>query len=183
VETFFLICAALGGTLMVLQLLTGLVGLGGDHDADHDAGHDGADVDHDANWFVGVLSVRALIAAVTFFGLGGLAALQYGVTGPAAIGVAVGAGALALYLVASLMRLLAKLRDEGTARIERSVGRTGSVYLRVPAERAGLGKVHLMLQNRTVEYQAVTAGPELPTGAPVKVVAVLSSDTVEVEAA
>jgi hypothetical protein len=39
-----------------------------------------------------------------------------------------------------------------------------------------------MLQNRTVEYQAMTAGSELPTGAQVKIVAVVNSDTVEVEA-
>ena len=57
------------------------------------------------------------------------------------------------------------------------------MYLRIPGAKAGAGKVHLMLQNRTVEYQAVTAGAELPTGAPVKVVAVVNSDTVEVEAA
>jgi hypothetical protein len=57
------------------------------------------------------------------------------------------------------------------------------VYLRVPAAKAGTGKVHLMLQNRTVEYQAVTVGAELPTGAPIRVVGVVNSDTVEVEAA
>jgi hypothetical protein len=183
VDTFFLVCAVLGGTFMVLQLLAGLIGLGGDHDLDHDAGPGGADLDHAGNWFVGMLSIRAITAAATFFGLGGLAAREYGANDLAAFGVAVGAGVLALYLVAAVMRVLHRLKAEGTARIERSVGRTGSVYLRVPGQRAGLGKVHLMLQNRTVEYQAVTAGPELPTGSPVKVVAVLSSDTVEVESA
>ena len=40
-----------------------------------------------------------------------------------------------------------------------------------------------MLQNRTVEYQAITSGDELATGRPIKVVAVVNSDTVEVEAA
>ena len=68
------------------------------------------------------------------------------------------------------------------ARIDRAVGCTGTVYLRVPGAKGGAGKVHLALQNRTVEYQAVTAGEEIPTGKPVKVVAVVNADTVEVEA-
>ena len=82
-----------------------------------------------------------------------------------------------------MVRSCRTLSRSNCARVERSVGRTGTVYLRVPASRAGSGKIHLMLQNRTVEYQAVTPGSELPTGTPVRVVGVVNSDTVEVEAA
>jgi hypothetical protein len=81
------------------------------------------------------------------------------------------------------MRSLARLQSDGTVRIERAVGRAGTVYLRIPGGRSSAGKIHLMLQNRTVEYQAITTGTELPTGTPVKVVAVVGPDTVEVEAA
>ena len=45
------------------------------------------------------------------------------------------------------------------------------------------GKVTLRLQNRTVEYQALTPHGALPTGSPVVVTAVLGPDTVEVAAA
>lgn len=181
-ETAFLICAALGGTLVILQLTAGLVGVGGDHDLDHDTGHDHPAGDH-GNWFAGVLTVRTVTAALMFFGLGGMTALYYGAEEPAALGVALGAGAAALYAVMMIMQSLAGLKADGTARVDRAVGRTGTVYLRVPGRRAGPGKIHLMLQNRTVEYQAVTGGAELPTGTPVRVVAVVNSDTVEVEAA
>ncbi|MCI0703730.1 MAG: hypothetical protein L0241_21945 [Planctomycetia bacterium] len=187
-ETIFLICAILGGTIVVCQLAAGLLGFGGfeDADTDHDAGDTGGDVDHDdghGNMFFGLLSVRTATAALLFFGLGGMTALYYGASEMAAFGIAVGSGVLALYLVALAMRSLTKLKAEGTARIERSVGRAGTVYLRIPASKTGPGKIHLMLQNRTVEYQAITAGDELPTGTPIKVVAVINSDTVEVEAA
>lgn len=177
-ETFYLVCAGLGGTVLVLQVAAGALGHGGDHDA----GHDG-DLDHDGNGFVGALGVRTVASALTFFGLGGLTAGHYGVNGPSALGAAVGAGAAAFATVAYLVRSLARLRADGTVRIDRSVGRTGSVYLRVPGSKAGAGKVHLALQGRTVEYQAVTAGPDLPTGAAARVVAVVGADTVEVEAA
>jgi len=182
-DTFYLSCAALGGTILLLQVVAGLFGIGGDHDTDHDSGGGGHDTDHGGNWLFGALSVRTAAAALTFFGLGGLTALYYGASEPATFGVAAGAAAAAFYAVAFLMHSLAKLKHDGTVRIDRAVGRTGSVYLRVPASRAGAGKVHLSVQNRTVEFQAVTAGPELPTGVPVRVVAVVNSDTVEVEAA
>ena len=183
-ESFYLLCAGLGGTLIVLQLAANMLGFGGEHDVSHDVGHDlgHADGGH-GNWLAGALSVRAITAAITFFGLGGMTAYYYGAEDPAALAAAVAAGVAALYAVAALMGAMHRLRAEGTARIERAVGRTGSVYLRVPGSRAGLGKVHLALQNRTVEYQAVTAGSELPTGTPVKVVGVVNADTVEVVAA
>ncbi|HKB41952.1 MAG TPA: hypothetical protein VKD72_36330, partial [Gemmataceae bacterium] len=83
-EMVYLTCAIVGGTLLVCQFLLGLLGLGDHHDAAgdhdiHDAGsHDahGGHGDHDAHnsWFVGVLTFRSLVAALTFFGLAGLAA-------------------------------------------------------------------------------------------------------------
>ena len=179
-DTVFLVCAILGGTLLLCEVAAGMLGFGGDHDTDTDS-----DTDHGGghgNWFFGVLSVRTVTAAVLFFGLGGLSARSYGADDLPAFGLALGAGALALYLVAAAMKMLKGLKSEGTVRLEHAVGRPGTVYLRVPAAKGGAGKVHLALQNRTVECIAVTTGGELPTGAPVKVVAVLSADTVEVEA-
>ena len=75
-ETVFLICAILGGTLVICQVVAGLFGFGADTDADID--HDfGGDADH-GDGFLGMLSVRAITAALLFFGLGGLTALYYG---------------------------------------------------------------------------------------------------------
>jgi len=78
------------------------------------------------------------------------------------------------------MKMMYRLKADGTVRVADSVGATGTVYLRVPANRSGPGKVTLNLQNRTVELEAYTAGEELPTGTPIRVVAVLSSSSVEV---
>ena len=174
---FLLICARPGGTVLVLQLVAGLFGIGGDHDSDTETAGD-----HDGTWFF-ALSVRTAAAALTFFGLGGLTAAYYGASEPASIGVAIGAAGAAFYAVAYLIQSLTRLKADGTVRIERSLGSTGSVYLRIPASRSGMGKVHLSVQNRTVELQALTAGPELATGIPIRVIAVVNSDTVEVEAA
>jgi hypothetical protein len=183
-ETIFLVTAVVGGTLLVCQFLLGLLGVGhhdlGGHDLHVDGSHDVAhDAEH-ASWLVGVFTFRAIVAALTFFGLAGLAARGLGLPPLPSLAVALAAGAGALALVAALMRSLARLRSDGTARVERAVGQTGTVYLSIPAHRAGAGKVTVIVQNRTVEYQALTAGDELPTGARVLVTAVISPDTVEV---
>jgi hypothetical protein len=193
----YLIAFLLGGTVLLLQVLLSLVGLGGHHDAgaghDFDGGHDAAghdahpdhdghagDQEHATAWFVGLLTFRTVVAALAFFGIGGLAALEAGLDPFLSACVALAAGLGAMLLVASLMRALGQLRSDGAVRIHRAVGLTGTVYLGIPGNRAGAGKVTLNLQNRTVEYQAITQQQELPTGTKVKVVAVLGSDTVEV---
>lgn len=181
-ETIYLGCAIVGGTVLLCQFLMGLAGFGGHADADADTDGD-AELhgDADASWFIGVLTFRSVIAALTFFGLAGLTATaNFHLEPPVALACAVLSGLGALVGVSYLMKLLHRLKSDGTARIERAVGLNGTVYLTIPAGKQGAGKVTLNLQNRTVEYQAVTPTGPLPTGAAIVVTAVVGPDTVEV---
>jgi len=192
-ETFYLICAGAGGALIVCQFLAALFGLVGDHDTDthtgdadhdvHDTHHETQhDQDHASNWFLGLLTFRSVAAAVTFFGLGGMTATYYGATPVGSFTTAIVAGIGALYLVASLMKAMAKLKADGSVRMERAIGQVGRVYLTIPAKRAGQGKVTLNVQNRTVECQALSSEGELSTGTAVKVIALIGPNLVEVAA-
>ena len=81
-----------------------------------------------------------------------------------------------------MMRVLYTLQAEGTVRIDRpSARRARSTCGSRPPGRAG--KIQINLQNRTMEYLAVSGGPELPTGTKVVVVGVITPDTVEVQPA
>lgn len=188
-DTLFLAAVGLGGTLIACQFLAGLLGFGGHHDTDHAADHDHDSADDHASdhhqssstWFFGLLTFRSVSAAVAFFGLGGMTALYYELPTPAALSAAVFAGFVALNLVAGVMRAFRKLKHDGTARLINAVGTTGTVYLRVPGYKAGPGKVTVVVQNRTVECEALTAAGDIPTGAAVRVVAVLGPNAVEVE--
>lgn len=204
----FLICATLGGTILLCQFVLTLIGLAGDS-MDTDVGHDfggdfhgdaggdfhgdtggdlhggGADhataaEHHGGNWFLGVLSFRSVTAALTFFGLAGLAAESANAAMGIVLLVAAGAGLAALYGVYRLMRWLSGLSSDGTVRIHRAIGRQGTVYLRIPGHNAGSGKIQIALQNRTVELLATTGGDPLPAGARVLVVDVLTANTVAV---
>jgi hypothetical protein len=207
-ETVYMVCAAVGGTLIVCQFLLTLLGLGGHHDmgghemgghdigghdvGDHDmVGHDTAGHDSSAhhesghesqpNWFFSKLTFRTLSAAFAFFGLAGLACIRLEVAPPIlGLAIAVAAGALAIVVVGWLMQMLSRLNVDGTLRIERAIGSRGTVYLSVPGAKSGVGKVHVSLLNRTVEYKAITSQEQLPTGAKIIVVSVVSADTVEI---
>ena len=192
----FLICAVVGGTVLVCQFVLTLVGLGGDHadfahDAPHDfhvgdahaddpAGHD-AQGHHGSSWLFGVISFRTLVAAATFFGLVGYAAEQAGQRMPIQLVLAVAAGIGAMYGVHWIVRSMGRLAEDGTVRVRAALGQEATVYVPIPAAKAHAGKVQLKLQNRLVEYEAVTGGGErLATGTKVRVIG-LVGNTLEVE--
>jgi hypothetical protein len=173
--TAFLACAAIGGVVLVVQLLMAMVGADGGHDVDADP-----DLAHAMGHGLDLFSVRTLSAGAAFFGLAGAGAMSVGWRPGPAMLVAFLAGVLAMYAVAAAMRAMLRLDDDGSVRAAGAVGLPATVYLTIPAGRAGAGKITLTLQGRTVEYQAVTPGGALPTGASVVVVDLIGSDTVEV---
>ncbi len=185
-EIAFLVAAGAGGTVLVCQFLLGLLGLGSDHDVDHDHGTDHGPDHHDhgsgSNWFAGLITLRTITAGLTFFGLGGMTALYTGATELVAFAVAAACGVAALAIVAQFMKALKRLKSDGSVRIDRTIGAPAVVYLAIPANDAGPGKVTVTVQKRTVEYAAFTKSPTaLPTGAKVRVVAVRGAAAVEVE--
>lgn len=196
--TLFVLCAVVGGTILVCQFLLTLTGLGGgaDFDGDHggDAGHfgdldTGADAHaaldpgdgHASSAVFGVLTFRTVVAALAFFGLAGLAADAAGWTPAQSVVTAIGSGLTAMYGVHYLLRLFAHLKSDGTVRLSDALNHDGIVYLRIPEHRTGNGKIHVVLKNQTIELQAETNGPAIPSGAMVRVNQFLGGDVVSVE--
>ena len=175
IEMLCLGCAVLGGAVLVLQTVMSL--FGGDHgDMHHDAGDTG---EHDSasNW----LSIRSVAAFLAFFGLASWGCLKSGWSPLAALSVGLLAGLAMLVAVALLFRLPGKTHSQGNLEPEGAVGKVGHVYLRIPANNGGKGKITLVLQGRTAEFHACTQGAEIPTGAEVRIARLITSDTFEVE--
>ncbi len=202
-ESLFTWCAVLGGTIFTVQFIMLLIGLdgGGDldfdtpeldvpdadiPDADGDVSLRDAEVDFDHHpdalsdgWFVGIISFRSIVAAVTVFGLTGLGALQH-MPQEKAFATACLAALAMLYLVGWSFKQIYKLRSDGTVKISEAVGSQGTVYITIPGESVGAGKVQITLGGRTMEYRATTDGPALKTGTPIVVTRVTGEDSVEV---
>ena len=182
--------ALIGCTMLVIQVILQIIGLGGEHDMDStspdtDFDHGGVG-DHDpahgteGNIFFGILSFKTLVAFAGIFGLTGLS-LEGAVTSAThRIGIAALAGLVAMIVVAYMMRALYNLGSSGSVVIRNAVGHQAEVYLRIPAKGEGRGKITVEIQGRTVELPAVTDGDAIGTGAIVKVVEVVSGETLKV---
>jgi hypothetical protein len=105
-QNVYLGCAAFGGAVLVLQTLASMLGAGhadggadlddvhpGDHGGHGGHGGHGSGVDADA--FLKLFTLKTIVAFLTFFGLGGLAAQRAGVASGGSLGLAVAAGAIA----------------------------------------------------------------------------------------
>jgi membrane protein implicated in regulation of membrane protease activity len=156
-------------------------GVGIDHDTS--IAHAG-DMDYqhpDSTWLFGVLSFRTIVAAAAFFGVAGETALSAGYSPGIAMAIAVLVGVAAMYGMYWLLRGISQLTSSGNERIGAAIGRQATVYVPIPAEEKGMGKVHVTLQNRTVELQAMCdETAPLRTGETVEIVGVKNSDTVNV---
>lgn len=183
--TVFLGCAALGGLILLVQTVMLLFG----HDDGGDAlgeglpeiGHSGSGEVHDDEG-LGLLSVRSVASFFCFFGLGGWTALAQGTSSAMALVVGVAAGAVMLVAVAWLFSMQKKLHSAGNMDTKNAVGLVGRVYLRIPANNTGKGKVQVLVQGRTGEFQACTrAARDIESGSEVRIVKQLTLDTFEVE--
>jgi len=177
----YVACAAAGGTVLVLQMALMMLGIGDGHpDMDASgAGHEASD--HPDNVF-SLLSVRAIAAFFTFFGLTGWLGSSKGWGPTVTLLAACAAGFAMMLVVAWMMKAQSRLQSQGNLDPKGAVGLSGRVYLRIPAANGGFGKVQVKLQGRTAEFSACTAGAELPTGALVRLARMQTPDTFEVVA-
>ncbi|MBZ0274048.1 hypothetical protein K8I61_18565 [bacterium] len=167
-------CVAVPFSVLAL-LQTALEIFGGGDGSDFDAGHDAGG--HD---LVGLhlFSVKGFIFFFCALGWVGLALTSAGVPGVVAIPAGMFAGFLCMVFFAWIFATLHKLSETGNYSIENALLKPGTVYLRIPARRAGRGKVNVTFQGAAREIEAVTDGEEIPTGASIEVVQVLEDGAV-----
>lgn len=96
--------------------------------------------------------------------------------------IAVLVGIALVALVMYMFKWLYSMQQSGNINVYKSaVGCQGKCYLRIPAERAGEGKVQITIQGAVREYNAVTDGDEIKTGTSVKVLEAIDGNTLLVE--
>lgn len=177
-HVFFWIAIA-GSAALVIQIIIMLCSFAG-MDADVSDTFDG-DVDSD-----GGLSFFSVKAITAFFALGGwcgfaTASAIDNVWAP--VLVAIATGSVALVGVGFAMRGISKLQCSGNLVKEKLAGMTATVYVTVPAARAGRGKITLTAQGKFTELDAVTDDAEkLAVDTPVKILS-YEEDFVVVERA
>ncbi len=169
VEIFFMVCAAVGGTFVLLRLVMQFIGL--DHHAVHtDGGDISFDTDHpDTDAGFKALSIHSITSFFMMFGLVGLAMYRQSQMGVVlSMVAAILAGLGSVWVIGKLFGLAARLQSSGNIQIDTAVGAQGRVYLTIPVD--GTGIVNVKVSDRLREYEARSHdNAEIKTDTPVQV--------------
>ncbi len=136
----------------IFQVLIFIGSLFTSHELDHSADTDTSG----SGEALKLLSLRGIIAFLVGFGWTGGLFLAKGLSMLLVVLMAIGTGIIFMTVILLIMRLLMSLKADGTLDYANSIGRTGHVYVTIPARRAGQGQVEVMIQGRLVTAHAVT---------------------------
>lgn len=167
--------------IFVIQTIATFIGMDSDASADFDGDMDGGG--DDGGMPFQLFTFRNFINFFLGFGWTVLA-LEESIgnrTIALIIGVVVGAA-----LVAAVMYMffwLGKLAESGNMDIKNALNKTAQVYLTIPAEKSGMGKVHIKIQDSLHEIDAITEGESLPSGSMARVKDVVDDKLLLVEKA
>ncbi len=174
----FMFTAIPATLVLAVQTVLLLIGMGGtDGDADlPDGGTDGDIPDIPDDGFapesdfsntdsadslggdLRIFTVRGFVAFFAVFGWAGAALTEGGMPLWFALIGAFAAGGAAMVLIAWIMKAVLKLQSSGNINPRNSLGKSAEVYITVPGNRSGTGKVNLIIQERYSEMDAVTDG-------------------------
>ena len=165
--------------IFVIQTVMTFLGLG-DLDADFDL--DTSDGSFDADPSMNLLTFRNLVNFCLGFGWTAVLMHEKIQSNALLIIVSVIVGILLVTVVMWIFKWLSGMQQTGNIDVHKSaVGCEGKVYLAIPGERKGEGKVQITINNAVREYDSVTDGETIPTGRPIKVTEVINDYTLLVE--
>lgn len=167
----------------IIQTILTFLGADADFNADFDVDSGGADVDMTGDHTgMGLLTFRNFVNFLIGFGWTAILLKGDISSKPVLLAVSVLVGLCLVALVMLLFKWVSSMQQSGNIDVYKSaVNCTGKVYLTIPGHRAGEGKVQITINNSVREYDAVTDGETLPTGKDIRVVEVISENSLLVD--
>lgn len=166
--------------IFIIQTILTFIGM--DSDGGLDVPDGGMSADTDAGTFpFQLFTFRNFINF--FLGFGWTAITLAGNAHPVlVIIVSILVGVALVAAVMYIFYLMSKMEQSGNIETSSAVGCRGSVYLTIPGERQGEGKVQINIQGAVREFDAMTNGDTLPNGCPIEVTQVLNENMLLVTA-
>lgn len=184
IDCFYWGIAVFFSVIFIVQTIMTFIGIDSfDSDVDIDMG--GADINGSIDGHtLGTMGVSQLfsIRTLIYFMLG----MSWGAISLSGLvqnefvraALAMVCGGIFVWVFYMIMRTMFRLETSGNVSINQCVGLTGNVYLRIGEGRSTKGKVSVSIGGSLREYEAVTDGPELKSGAQVRVLSVEGSTLV-----
>ena len=169
----YAVLALVGTAVFVLRLGIGLVfGAGDDFDIDADL------ADGDAGFgLFSILSITAFLMGAGWMGL--VAQIEWKLGNSSTAILSMGFGIAMMLLASSLMFWMRRMAHEPKADRRTAIGRTGTVYMTIPA--GGTGKVRVNISGQSMTVDARAAGDALVSFTDVKVIDVRDDGVLVVE--
>ncbi len=159
--------------VFILVLILTIFGSDADTDVQSDIGHSFADGDGIPFQF---LSLKNIVGFFTMFGWSGLGFISSGMSPALVIFLSFICGFAMMLGMATLFYFMSKLAETGNMNIRNAIGRSGEVYLPIPAKRAGIGKVQITVQGTLETLDAITDDQEIiPTSSLIQVTDVINN--------
>jgi len=96
------------------------------------------------------------------------------------VALLIGCGMVAMFFV--IIKQILKLSEDNTFKIGSCLNKTGTVYINIPAQKSGSGKVQISVRSAFHELEAITNSPEkLVSGTSVKVIEIIDNKILVVE--
>jgi len=167
--------------IFALQTIMTFVGMDSDGGIDADGDADFADDSDSEDGPFQLFTFRNMVNFFLGFSWAGISLNDY-IENRFVLGlVAFIIGALLVFLVMMIFIQMGKMVQSGTMDYRNAVGHQCEVYLGIPAENSGRGKVHVMIQGALRELDAITLGDTLASGSQARVVEVRSGHILVVE--
>lgn len=175
-QTFW-VCAIGGSVIFIVQMVLTMIGM---DSTDIDVDYDGADT-MDLGGSISLFSIKNFVNFIVGFGWAGvcLADVIENKVILSLVAMLVGIGFVAMFFY--IRKQTRKLEHNGAFQIEDCVGKTVNVYLRIPAQKGGMGKVQVSLNGSVHEIQAMTEGDELLSGQKAVISSIIDNSTVMVK--
>lgn len=168
-------CIAIPFSLVfIFQLIMTLIG--GDFDSTASTGDADVAVDGDMGIGFQFISIKNLVGFFTIFSWTGIACSAAGIGTMLTIIISVAAGLLMMLIMALLIYYMGKLAEDGSMKLKNAIGKTATVYLNIPAQRASAGKVQLNFHGFQTLDAVTDESEELKNGSMVKVVDVINNE-------
>jgi len=140
--------------LLVIQTVLTLLGLG---ESDSDTQVDGFDEAPGDLWQVmRWFSLRNLVAFFTFFGWGGLWLMETDLDAPIILILATVIGSCFVGISTLIFYGIEQMQRSGTLIMDMAIGVRAEVYIPIPPDNSGKGKVSIVIQGALREVEAVT---------------------------
>lgn len=175
--------AIFASIVVIIQMTMSFAGMGDidSGDADVDFSTDTDSLDNAGSMHL--LSIRNIFYFLLGFGWTGVSLWSTIPNTIVLCVVSILVGCLFVAIFIFLFRQMMKLQSNGAFNVNDAVGKVCDVYLRIPGQNEGLGKVQISFNGSVQELDARTSGAPIPSGTKVRVLRVIEKKVLEVEKA